>query len=192
MQVTLLYLQRALLEDGNFLRDFFANYNKLPGRSLLACQAIADDDLRRSTFTGKRVSANLSEAMVPNMLLNAHQRGLISVQGDAYALKPNVLEQAFANVQCVVVGGIVMQGNNEAPADSLKLLQALRGWGGVGRVVLFPHNAQSALGAEARVVQTADDHARLVKAFAEEQTTLDLALQLAPATVAGVRNFYLP
>lgn len=189
MQATLIYLQRQLLEDGVFLRDFFANYAKLPGRSLVVCQAISDD-VRRAAFAGKRVSANLSEAMVPNMLLPAHQRGLVSVNGDAYQLKPAALEQAFANVPCVVLSGIMMNGDAEAPADSIKLLRTLRAWSGVDRVMLFPTNPQSALGAEPRTLANATDHARLLVAFAEEQLVLDMALQLAPATVAGARNFF--
>ncbi len=112
--MTLLYLQEALLDDRLFLRDFFAQAAKISGPAVLVHAAPTGSlagpapDVKRIAFTGKRLSANLSEAMVPNVAVTGAQRGLVAADGSVNADK---LRALYEQVTWVVLSPLVADGS---------------------------------------------------------------------------------
>lgn len=192
MSSTLLYLQAALLDDRLFLRDFFAQAAKLSGPALLVHEAPTGalagptPDVKRIAFTGKRLSANLSEAMVPNVAVTGAQRGLVSAEGHVSAAK---LQALYEQVTWVVLSPLVSDGTPLGrPLEPLGLLRALRGALPEARLVLFAANPLSPLGSTPVVVNAAADIEPLRALYGEETATLERAAAWAPVTIASARS----
>lgn len=191
---TLVYLPPTVLADRLFTRDFFVNYKRLKGKSLLLHGA-PDDDPDRLWFLTKRISANLSENMTVNVALSGASRGLIEKLTDAngahyYMLKTEFLYSLFRTCDCVVVNLLVLAGENPENAAPDNVLPDIQDRLRPSRTLIFPLNPGTPLGAhEPARLSTAEDSERLRLAFPEERAAVELAYRLRPAYIVSAKNF---
>jgi hypothetical protein len=191
--MTILYLQAAVLDDRLFMRDFFGAVAKQAGPVLVVHEAPkgaldGTPDVRRIAFTGKRLSANLSEAMVPSLAMSGAQRGLIRVTDNAVQVRRDLLENLFATVTTVVLSPLAEGGALGVAVDAEAVVRAVRAeWRGELRVCVFADNPMSPLGSPAKVLSTAAEAEALLAAYAEEASALARAARLAPVTLMGPR-----
>ena len=189
----LLYLQAAVLDDRLFLRDFFAQAAQLRGPALVLHEAPAGalerGDLKRIAFTGKRLGANLSEAMVPCTALTGAQRGLLRAgAGGALVADGPQLTRLFDSVAMVVLSPLQADGTAfGAAAAPEAVVGALRAALPGLELVLFADNAMSPLGGTPTRVQAPEALAPLEALYPEESAALARARRLLPATLASAR-----
>jgi hypothetical protein len=145
-------------------------------------------DVRRIAFTGKRLSANLSEAMVPSLAMSGAQRGLIRLTENKVQVRLDLLESLFATVTTVVLSPLAEGGALGVAVDAEAVVQAVRaGWKAETRVGVFADNPMSPLGSPPKVLTTAAEAEALLVAYAEEASALARAARLAPVTLMGPR-----
>ncbi|MFN7707668.1 MAG: hypothetical protein ACK5QE_03280, partial [Sphingobacteriia bacterium] len=160
-----------------FMRDFYSQAARLAGPFLVLHEAPAAG-AEALHFASKRISAQLSEAMVPNMILAGSQRGFL--QGQAPQVRAELPLHYWQTVQAIVSYPHNEAGVHLAPAPVLAALQdALAAQG----ILLFTENPRSALGAEQASVPDAASLARLLAAYGEEADVLRLASQLPQARI---------
>ncbi len=185
MIIHLHFLQKALLDDSRFLRDYFAQFKNLKHPAIVLHDHISDD-VRRVEMTTKRISAYLSEEMVPSAALSAYQRNLYQTEVGVNATQ---IHSLFKTLRSIVLNGVVKdeQGGYilaDIHTILLKLTQALP-----ATPVLFPANPLSPLGQIPMALYTEGAYEKLLQAYSEEADILQLAQTLPGAYMASARSF---
>jgi hypothetical protein len=187
--LTLIYLPEQPARDKLFMRDFFKNYPQLPYKSLLLHDAgVSNPEVAR--YASKRLSANLSEYMVPNHMRSGDERNLITSNGSGFAVKEALFRKMYRMVHAIVMNPIIGSNGQAQMAQPAEMLQALRQQLPVEQVLLFPENPKSLLGNEPHYLADAAEYERLMGIYPEEANTLKLAHALAPSYIVAASNFH--
>jgi hypothetical protein len=193
MTVRLIYVPENVLDDRLFLRDFFANYAKIPEKSIVLHACPKSANLEKIRFLSKRFSSNLSEAMIPNAPFSGDQRGLMQQTETGIALRHELLTTMLTNLQCIVLNTIITDSTGKATiAPAGDVLQAIIHQLAGSYAVVLPHNPLSALGNKLHPLYTPADVNTLLGVYPEESPTFALLTSILPAAVAGVHSFYSP
>jgi hypothetical protein len=191
LDITLLFLPGPVLTDRLFMRDFFARVKGLQAKFLLL-YAPPEADERQTRFAGKRLSANLSEGMVPNVEYGGDQRGLITRTDNGVRLRTDLLLPQWEHLQAVVLNTLILEADDSVGfADVGQVIAAARHQLPVSRVVLFPSYSRSPLGQKVVKVTTLEELTQLKQAYEEEQALLEIARLILPVEIATATNFSL-
>lgn len=173
------------------MRDFFARIKSLKAKFLLL-YAPPEPDERQTRFAGKRLSANLSEGMVPNVEYGGDQRGLITRSENGVQLRTDLLLPQWEHLQAVVLNTLIHELDESVGfANVGHVIAAARHQLPVSRVVLFPSYSRSPLGQQVTQVTTLEELTQLKQAYEEEQTLLEIARLILPVEIATATNFTL-
>ena len=186
----LLFFSQANLQDRLFLRDVFKQFPQLKPPFIIVHEAYQDhvDTVRMLT---KRVSAHLSEGMVPNLAFSGDQRNLLSVDGDKKILiNTKLLGQMLANVSGVVINTLVREGAVVRLSSSEPVLKAFRQQMDLERIIFFPDNPASPLGGNKTALSSEEDYIQAMNAFEEESNIIEKAFGVKPSVIASAHNFY--
>lgn len=178
----ILYLSSANVADRLFLKEFYARAARLQGPALVVHQS-PNTTPEGYLFAAKRVSGQLSEAMVTNMVLPGPQRSFLS--GQPVQVRAELLHRYWTDVQTIVTYPLTEEGRL---VDETEMLAALQQALPDSTVTLFTQNPMAALGGERPQLTDTAIHNRLLAAYAEEQAVLDLALALG-ARICSPMNY---
>ena len=184
-----IFLPGYATNDRLFLRDFFANYAKLEGPSVL----FHDSEKKNPAdvnFLSKRFSGHLSESMVPNAICSGAQRGLLSrnAEGD-FEARGDLIRQLTGASSCLIVNPLVKEGDATEYVAPERLFRAFfRAVDFIERAT-FAANPLSPLVASPKRISDREDYEKLVAVYEEERKALDYALAMKPAVLASPQNF---
>jgi hypothetical protein len=185
---TLIYLQPKLQNDRMFLREFFANFNRLAGKAIVL-QGSEKEDVSHTEFMTKRISANLSEYMVANAGFSGYQMQFIRKEGDLITINQERLSKLFHHVQAVVVNDMVQEAGEYKHADAGTCILAFRAVFPELQVTLFPDEVNSPLGIANEVIVSEKEMERFAEAYPEQLSILGLAKRVLPVRFATAKNF---
>jgi hypothetical protein len=186
-----LFLSEANLQDRLFLRDLFKHFPKLAPPFIILHDTYMQDENSIRMLT-KRVSAHLSESMVPNIAFSGEQRGLLSRNADGQLIiKTDTLYKAMQNLSGIVINTLVQSGTGTSSISAEELLKAFRQQVDIERMLFFPQNPQSPLGGMRTPIASDTDHDQALQAFEEERHIIRLAHHVKPALIVSAHNFYL-
>jgi hypothetical protein len=192
---TLVYVPAGLLSDRLFTREVFGAYRRLEGKSVLVHAPRAGATPEQEAFLSKRISAQLSENLVPNLAFEGHRRTLLRRTPEgAVVVRTEVLTTLFQTVECVVLT-LTAASDTTAPTllDPADALPALVWQGQPRQTLFFPSFAQSALTAVSRpAIETELDYARLAQAFPEEEAQLRLGWLCHPVRFVNAATLPVP
>lgn len=187
----LLFLSEANLQDRLFLRDLFKHFPKIAPQFIILHDAYMEDENNIRMLT-KRVSAHLSESMVPNIAFSGEQRGLFSRNTDGQLIiKAETLHKAMKNLSGIVVNTLIMSETRTSSVTAIELLKAFRQQLDIERMLFFPKNPQSPLGGMCTPIASDTDRDQALQAYEEEQDIIHLAHHVKPAVIVSAHNFYL-
>ena len=180
----LVFLSGENLKDQHFIIDLVHNF-KTPEKVLLVHDHFGKqaDDTR---FVTKRISALLSEEMIVNNAFSGAQRCMISHKDGAYSVRTELISSLFSSISLLILNP-VLPGNQRG--DTLGILRALRAALPVSELIIFPSNTRSPIAQKKQIIAERSDFDRLIAIYEEEMPTLEMALSLAPATLATPVNF---
>lgn len=179
----LLFLPEQAARDRLFLRDLFATIPKLKGDVFLAHETGAER-VEVNRYVSKRISANLSEAMDPNLWFSGDQRNLVAGNTpDELFLDAEKLSNLAAGVHTVICSCTAIVKGTPQAVEPAAFLAAVKDALRPREITLFTNNPQSALNTEARLIETTEGIAPLRTAFPEEEKILQIAGALSPASI---------
>ena len=183
----LLYISRANFQDRLFIKDLVHNF-KSESKAILVHETYGER-LADTRFVTKRLSALFSEAMVYNRAFSADQRNLLAYEGEKLVMNRAKIDVLLETIPLLIIGPIIKKGEKILLADPLAMLQVLRRSYDVEEITVFTENPMSPLAIKGLRIGNVQDIEQLLKAYDEEQKSLELALSLAPARIVSPTNY---
>lgn len=183
----LIYISQANFKDRLFLKDLVHNF-KSESKAILVHDTYGDR-VPETRFVTKRLSALFSEAMVYNRAFSADQRNLFAFEGEQLVMNREKIDALLDTVSLLVIGPVIKKGETSQLADPFAMLQVLRESYSTDELILFTENPMSPLATKGLRIESAQEVDKLLKAYEEEQKSLESALRLAPARILSPSNY---
>jgi len=189
MKIDIFYLSEANLKDRMFLRDFVVNFGRSKKRGIIIHSHPKKATPEYTSFITKRISAQLSDELVPNYPQSLGTKGLVSYEGNQLILKDKQIENLFKMVYCLVLNQFLTDTDI---IEIERVIDCFRGGLGVERLWLFPNNSMSPLGKDLVRVENQGDYEKYAAIYNEEIEVLKTALNCAPAVIGSAKGLIIP
>jgi len=182
----LLYLSSSNLKDEIFLRDF-ATYTQFVNPVII----IPDTNFETpedAYFLNKKISAKLSEQMIPNLPLSSTHRKVLLTNPNGYELQYDLINTFLNTVKVLLLSPFNDSGMRINSMDLIHSLHQSRQFDWL-ETWLFPDNPLSPLGSSDETINSLAEINNLLKVYPEETKVLELSAKLLPVKIRLARTY---
>jgi len=188
--VKLLYLSEANLQDRLFIKDLVHNFKFGLEEEVILLHAPFGGTTRDTRFVTKRISSLFSETLVYNNAFSGDQRKIFSRnEAGQFQLNTALIQSLVGPINLLIIGPIIHTEQGPTLAEPLEMVRSVQQAFDIASPILFTDNPMSPLANKKPMIQVQADVDQWIKAYEEEQHSLDFALKLSPAQLASPVNY---